>query len=538
MADLEAFLERIKAQVSAEDHVLAEKLIGSYAYLSDLVDQDKTTIGELQRLLGKPKNATEKTRDVVGSKGGNAASSAPLTDDRTGKKKGKKRKGHGRTSADAYKGAKRVTVGHKTLSAGDPCPKPRCKGIVYKQKKPSVLIRITGQAPIQATAYELERLRCNVCGEMHTAAAPEGVGDQKYDAKSAAMIALLKYGSGLPFNRLAGLQSALHTPLPASTQWEVVRDAASAIQPAFDELVLQAAQGEVLYNDDTGVKILELLGKRKEKHPEVVEAASAKDGVPLDRTGLHTTGVVSTCDGKKIALFFSGRRHAGENLREVLNQRASELGRPIQMCDALALNCPGDLEAVVANCIAHCRRNFVDEAASFPTECRHVLEELAIVYKNDASAKKQGLSPEARLAFHQTESAPVMKRLETWLHTQFDERLVEPNSGLGKAIKYATNHWDKLTRFLHEPGAPLDNNICERALKKAILHRRNSLFYKTQDGAAVGDLYMSLIYTCQLAGESPFDYVTALVEHANAVAEQPGDWMPWTFREAVGAAGE
>lgn len=289
----------------------------------------------------------------------------------------------------------------------------------------------------------------------------------------------------------------------------------------------------VIYTDDTGVKILEYIGKRKEKHPEIIEAASEKDGVPLDRTGLHTTGVVSTCDGKDIALFFSGRRHAGENLRELLRRRASELGLPVQMCDALAANTSDDLGTVVANSFAHCRRYFVDEAGSFPTECRHVLEELAIVYTNDAQAKKDELTPEARLVFHQAKSGPVIERLRGWMKTQFDDRLVEPNSGLGKAIQYATKHWDKLTRFLHEPGAPLDNNICERALKKAVLHRKNSLFYKTQDGADVGDLYMSLIYTCQLVDQNPFDYLTAIIEHADAVVDEPDHWLPWNFQAAL-----
>jgi transposase len=59
-------------------------------------------------------------------------------------------------------------------------------------------------------------------------------------------------------------------------------------------------------------------------------------------------------------------------------------------------------------------------------------------------------------------------------------------------------HWEKLTLFLRHPGPPLDNNICERALKKAILHRKNALFYKTVNGAHVGDVFMSLIYTCEL----------------------------------------
>jgi len=535
MQDLEAFLERIGRQVSAADRVLAEKLVGSYAYLTELVAKDGARIAELRRLLGADRRSTEKTRAVVGSDGGDATGAEGGDDRRSGEKKAKKRKGHGRNGADAYPGARRIAVKHAALSAGDPCPKPRCKGTVYLQKKPSVLVRITGQAPIQATVYERERLRCNVCGTVYTAPVPEGVGEKKYDARSAAMISLMKYGSGQPFNRLAGLQSAVHTPLPASTQWEIVRDAADAARPVFEELVREAAAGEVLHHDDTNVKILELLGKRRENHPEVVEAASARDGVPLDRTGLFTTAVVSMREGREIVLFFSGRRHAGENLREVLARRASALGRPIQMGDALAKNFPGDLATIVAKCIVHCRRHFVDEAASFPAACRHVLDELAIVYQNDATARAERLSPEARLAWHQAESGPVMTRLEKWLKAQLDERLVEPNSGLGKAIRYATNHWPELTRFLHEPGAPLDNNVCERALKMAILHRKNALFYKTQNGAAVGDLHMSLIYTCRLAGENAFDYLTAIIEHPADVAERPHDWLPWSFRDTLAA---
>lgn len=245
MRDLEALLQRVRAQkVGADDHLLVEKLIGSYAYLSDLVSKDKTTIAELQRLLGKTPKTTEKTRDVVTSKGGSGKGDKGKGRD---KSTGKGRKGHGRNAAADYEGATNVSVGHQAHAAGDPCPKPRCNGTLYKQKKPAVLIRITGQAPLHATAYQLERLRCNVCGEIHTADAPEGVGDDKYDAKSAAMIALLKYGSGLPFNRIAGLQGALRIPLPASTQWDVVRHAASLIRPLLDELIVRAAQGKVIY---------------------------------------------------------------------------------------------------------------------------------------------------------------------------------------------------------------------------------------------------------------------------------------------------
>jgi len=253
------------------------------------------------------------------------------------------------------------------------------------------------------------------------------------------------------------------------------------------------------------------------------------------RTGLFTSGIVSTGDGRRIALFFSGRKHAGENLEDVLVQRAEELDPPIQMCDALSRNLPAELETIVANCLAHGRRQFVEVAEHFPEECRYVLEALAVIYRNDAIARKRNLSPAARLEFHQTESGSTMAELHAWLARQFEDRLVEPNSSLGGAIAYMLRHWEKLTLFLRVAGAPLDNNICERALKKAILHRKNALFYKTTNGAHVGDVFMSLIYTCELCGANPFDYLTELERHADELASNPQRWMPWNYRQTLDA---
>src|SRR5438445_182740 len=146
------------------------------------------------------------------------------------------------------------------------------------------------------------------------------------------------------------------------------------------------------------------------------------------------------------------------------------------------------------------------------------------------------MSPEQRLRFHQVESGPRMKDLETWFKKQFAERKVEPNSGLGGAILYMQKYWDKLTLFLRQAGAPLDNNIVERTLKMAILHRKNAMFYKTQNGARVGDLFMSLIYTCQLNQANPFDYLTELHRHIDALAVFPERWMPWDYRDALALA--
>jgi hypothetical protein len=248
-----------------------------------------------------------------------------------------------------------------------------------------------------------------------------------------------------------------------------------------------------------------------------------------ERTGVFTSGIVSKSGEHQIALFFTGRKHAGENLLDVLRQRSCELGPPIQMCDALSRNMPKELQTILANCLAHGRRKFVDVAGNFPEECLHVLEILRDVYHHDALARERGMSPQERLCFHQDHSGPRIAELEAWMATQIEQRKVEPNSGLGEAIAYMRKHWNELTLFLRVAGAPLDNNVCERALKKAILHRKNSYFYKTQNGAHVGDLFMSLIHTCELYGANPFDYLTTLQKHASELAAAPADWMPWNY---------
>jgi hypothetical protein len=220
----------------------------------------------------------------------------------------------------------------------------------------------------------------------------------------------------------------------------------------------------------------------------------------------------------------------------VLKRRATELSAPIQMCDALSRNVPklaAGVEILLANCLAHGRRQFVEVAANFPNECRYVLEMLGQVYGHDAEARD--LTPEQRLRFHQEHSGPVMNQLHSWLEAQFAGHKTEPNSGLGKAITYLLRHWRPLTLFLRQAGAPLDNNIVERALKRAVLHRKNALFYRTLNGAQVGDLFMSLIHTCQLCGANSFDYLIQLQRHARQLAANPVEWnqrLQQKFRSA------
>lgn len=536
---LEELLRRAEAkQLRDEDYAAIKSLIESYAYLTRLLGDKRTSLNRLRKLLFGA--GTEKTRDVLknGATGGTASSESDQDDDATPSDNDKEeragpRPGHGRNGADDYQGAEKIQIPHPSLRSGDVCPD--CKrGQVYEVAAPGVLVRITGQAPVQAKVYELQKLRCNLCGKVFTAEPPEGVGEEKYDATAASMIALLKYGSGVPFNRLEGLQESLGIPLPASTQWDVVHPAAKQVAPVYRELIRQAAQGDVVYNDDTTIKILEFMGKRA-KQAALAEGGTEDAGKKKasQRSGLFTSGIVSTREGRRIALFFSGRRHAGENLADVLAHRAQALSPPIQMCDALSRNAPAAFKTLLANCLAHGRRQFVEVVERFPEECRYVLETLAEVYKHDATAREEEMSPEDRLRFHQTESGPIMAELRAWCSRQFDERLVEPNSALGEALSYLLDHWEKLTLFLREPGAPLDNNICEQILKRAILHRKNALFYKTLNGAHVGDLFMSLIHTCRFNDVNPFDYLTELQHHAADLAAQPENWMPWNYRETL-----
>jgi transposase len=512
-------LEKVRPELGEAGYQKLQAAIRTLGYVTELLQNQEATLASLRRLLCH--SSTEKTSEVLKQAGIETGDNQPQP---TGATQTSKRAtaGHGRNGAAAYRGARKVAVPHASLKAGDPCPDARCRGKVYPQRDPGVLVRFKGQAPIAATVYELEKLRCNLCGDVFTAAAPEGVGEKKYDETAASMIALLRYGSGVPWYRLQGLEKSLGIPLPVATQCEIVAETAVILQPALQELTRQAAQGEVVHNDDTSMRVLSL---------------DRDADISPDRTGVFTSGVVWIFQEWRIALFFTGGKHAGENLAEVLKQRSADLPPPIQMCDALSRNVPKSFDTLLANCLTHGRRNFVEVTSSFPEECRFVLETLGEVYGYDNQARTQGLSPEQRLHFHQEHSGPVMEKLKVWLGAQFAERKVEPNSGLGKAISYLLNHWEKLTLFLQVPGAPLDNNIAERALKKAILHRKNSLFYKNRNGAQMGDLFMSLIHTCELNHVNPFDYLTELQRHAGELKQTPSEWMPWNYRETLARTG-
>ena len=521
MEEVAAALARTRTLLSAQDHALFTNMADTLAWVTGELQAKEVSVDRLRHMIFGA--SSERTAEVLGegTEGTDlpAGAEQPISTQPTTPRP--RAPGHGRNGAAAYTGATQVSVTHPHLHSGESCP--GCtSGKLYAQSEPAKLLRILGVAPLSATVYERERLRCNLCGEVYTAPSPEGVGDEKYDATASSMVGLLKYGVGMPFNRIEKLQDGLKIPLPASTQWDLVQASAKTHAHAHEELMNQAAQSTVVYNDDTTMKVLQLTRAQR--------AAALADDVNGERTGIFTSGIVATQTGHKIALFFTGVRHAGENLNTVLARRSPHLPAPIQMCDGLSRNVPSDFNTVLGSCLAHARRKHVELAESFPAEVRFVLETLREVYITDARARNEGLDPAQRLKLHQDESAPRMADLEQWMQAQFDQRLIEPNSTLGAAILYMQKRWAALTLFQRVPGAPLDNNVCERALKKAILHRNAAYFYRTLNGAHVGDIFMSLIYTAELNHIAPFDYLVALQRNTAAVAANPADWMPWNYQ--------
>jgi len=505
-----------QGELHEADYPMLKAAIETLLYLRRLLERKDTAMRRVLRMVFGA--STEKTREIFG------ADEKPECGKRARGKK-KKRKGHGRRAAAEYWGADNVQVQHDQLRVGQSCPD--CDGgKLYDTNRPGTLIRLYAQPPVAGMVVEVQKLRCALCNQLFSASPPPEAGTEKYDPNVGPMIAILRYGYGLPMNRLEQMQEDFGVPLPAGTQWELVDAHARELAPLGEELIRQAAGADLFHNDDTTVKILSVDQQIRNGEAEPL-------GGEKPRTGIFTTGIVAIKADRKIALFFSGREHAGENLQKVLDERRGDLAVPIQMSDGLNRNPPKTTETIQANCNAHGRRGFVDLAATFPEPCRYVLEKLKQVYEHDEQARNESLDDEQRLLFHQQHSAEPMEQLKQWMEQKIEGKEVEPNSGLGEAINYMLKRWERLTRFLWVPGAPLDNNICERVLKTAIRHRKNSLFYRTENGAQVGDLFMSLIHTCRLCRVNPFDYLTQLRRFADQLGKDPCRWMPWNYQATL-----
>ncbi len=422
--------------------------------------------------------------------------------------------GHGRLPHSAYKNTIEHTLAISELKSGDLCPE-HCGGRLY-HNEPGILVRVKGQNLAAVHKYWVEKLRCASCGHLVSASIPDHVGKEKYDAAFKAILVLQKYYVAVPFYRQAYFQSLLEMPLPVSTQWQLIEEVASVAIDIFQVLELRAANGKLVHNDDSHVKITDLI-RHNRNNPDKV------------RTGMFTTGIISRTDERDIALFYNSTLHAGENLNRLLKKRDAKIGPVIQMCDALSRNVPTTFQTILCKCLSHGLRKFDDLKEFYPEPCLHIIKEISLVYENDEKTK--GLDKEVRLAYHREYSSPIMEKLHEYITYQMESKQVEPNDSLGKAMRYMLKHWPGLTQFLRIAGAPLDNNILERALKIPIRGRRTWLFYKTQYGAMIGGILTSVIYTCAMAGVNPLTYLTILQEYKNQVVKEPEHWLPWNYQD-------
>jgi len=467
-AEGEAIIARLSVYApSRSDCEICIQVIRLYFWFTAVVEEAKLSIKKLRTLLfgrgpKRPKPSDpgsssvcdsargegEATGDASGQQEAAETSEAAGSASGSGESepasqpKGGHRRGTGRLGADAYEGAERVECRHEELAVGQRCPV--CgQGTLY-ELPPGRQIRLDGHALLSALRYELQKLRCSACGQIFTALLAEEAGEEKYSPRARAVLAVSRCYLGVPLYRLQGYQAMLGVPVPDSTQWDQIEKVGDCSYPVFAYLERLAAQGDLIHQDDTSVRILSLMAENLRIQAQAEALGLSR---PTERTGMFTTGLVVQVGEHTICLYDSGRDHAGENLQSLLLQRQAGLDKPLVMSDALSRNEAKENELIRCHCLAHGRRQFSDLEDVFPVECEVVIDALKQVFDHDDEAREQQLDPAARLAYHQAFSGPIMDGLKQWLQKQFDDRLVEPNSSLGKAITYLQTHWVTLTRF-------------------------------------------------------------------------------------------
>lgn len=519
-AELDALIERVKEAVAhdlalsqADLRLLLEVLL-SFAHLQERLADNAITLHKLRKLAGIVRGS-EKLKDVVP----NAARPSSAKPKKTKPPKVKQ-------PPVIHQRCQHELVG---LAKGQPCPECQ-RGTLYKYQ-PASFLRISGQTPLICTQHLLERLRCNTCGAYYTAElSPEikvdGEPHQQYGYSARTLMAIQRYFAGAPFYRQQTLQQLLGMSVSASTVFDQCEHLANALRPLWVCLLSVAGQAIQYAIDDTTNRILS-------QGP--VMKPDRRTGKLKQRTGIYTSGLIATlAEGQRLVLYQTNVGHAGEWVDEILRTRPPTAPPPIIMSDALSRNYPSvvdDYELTLCN--SHARREFVDVAAHFPAPVEWVLERYGTIWFNERHCQDKQLSPAQRLAYHRAQSLPVMKDIRDWGQRQFDTEAVEENSGLGKAIRYVASHYDGLTAFCRLEGAQIDNNDMEQALKLVIRGRKNSLFFKSPAGAAIGDVITSVVMTAHQADINVFDYLVALQRNAEAVKREPEKWLPWTYQTTV-----
>ncbi len=508
-------------------------LMGGSRWLLDGLEKGRLSIAKLRKLFGvtlteRSKNR-KSTRDMnspndtdnkdSGENDKNHANAENNSESKAQDKSEKpKRKGHGRIAADAYSGAHIVDLDLPNLKPGDICPEDFCDGKLYEMSDPGVMIKITGSPIASATRYNLQKLRCLICDTIFTAPLPKNVSQQKYDDTFVAMLMINKYFMSMPLYRQEKLQNYLGVPLPAGTQWDLMKNHADVLEKLYVAFCYDAAQGKGLSFDDTRAKILEQIALSK--------SASADEKV---KKTCFTTGVVSAHNDHMVYVFVTNNEIAGKSIAPFLSLREDNLPEPYLMCDALSANIPEGISRdlyILCFCLVHARRQFYELPDGYDDLADTVINLIGKIYDQERQTKE--LNAAERLAHHKIHSQSLMDELKEYLEDQQSQH--EPNGVAGNAIKYMLKRWTSLTQFLRHADIPLDNNLTERALKLIIQVRKSAMFYKTLNSALIASHIQTALYSAAQNEINPYEYMLAVLRNKEKVMAAPEKWLPWKYQ--------
>jgi transposase len=522
---LDALIKRVEdakendLALSPEDYQLLLNALVTLANVQGHLDGNQVTIHKLRKLLGIEK-ASEKSSDV--RKNGK------------GKPSGKKPKNKGKSEKSNEHQVKAEVFHHEMCEhkKGDDCPE--CDiGKLYKYE-PASFLRIRGSSPFTPEQHVMDRLRCNACGEFFTATLAEDVQNdgeygQKYGYSARSLMGINKFYAGVPYFRQGSVQDLLGVPITASTIFDQTEKLSNSLYFVYLLLSTMAGRAHHYYIDDTTHKILDQKSILKKQ----------RNGTKYrERSGIFCSGMIATVSlhdhDRNIILFKTNIGHSGEFIDEILQGRDKLLPIPLIMSDALSSNKPSrGIFHVQCLCNVHARRQFIDVISHFPDEVDHILESYDKIWAFDGEAKELALTASARLEYHKKHSLPVMEEIKLWCETHLEDKSVEKNSGLGKAMIYFLNHYGGLSQFCVIEGAKLDSNLIEAQLKLVIRDRKNAMFHKTLIGATIGNVITSMIATSASAGINVFHYFNTIQRFHEEAKANPENYLPWNYLETL-----
>lgn len=536
-AALDALVDRVgearehNLALSVEDYDLLLSALLMLANMQERLSHNDLSIHKLRKLMGMVRSS-EKLKDLLpgehGSSDDDATTAAENPDgEHTGTRSGapgRGSKGNAKRTSKPKPPPMKPTVIHHPITGmckGDTCPGCHA-GKVYKHT-PGQFLRIVGHAPLSAERHVSESLRCNGCGEVFCADLPaevraDGPPDQQYGYSARTVMAIYKYFAGQPFYRQQTVQGLLGGHLSASTIFDQCEQVANTLNPIFKCLMLMAADAPLLHLDDTTHRIL--------RQEPVLKTRGGKQRL---RTGVYTSAALALLYEQRVVLFQTNVGHAGEWVEELLASRSADLPLPTLMSDALSANHVAEIPISKALCNSHGRRGFAELALQQPLATRIALKHYKHIWINDSHCTEKGFDAEQRQRHHLQYSLPHMLALQQWCTEELETERVEANSNLGKAMHYYLRHYEGLCAFCHIPGAPIDNNEIERLIKIIVRNRKNSLFYQTPAGAAIGDVITSLLATCYENDVNAFEYLNAVQRNQAAVKSAPQKWLPWNY---------